>query len=191
MKKTFFAALVLSFLAVVAVGYPYSVKAGSGMYNLVDEHSSHAVVTNGANSTYGYGSGTYRSYKSSNCVGTGCPTSEIVWKCIDSFGSEFHWHTYVAIPGQYGTLDGSYIYRVDNTNNTEDFNISVNQENFYNQWVYLGWSLGTGGVDDVSKCYVATGNTNGAGTPTREFWMDHMKYWPNNSSTPPAYTHGW
>ncbi len=135
--------------------------------------------------TTGYGGHSYRI----NSEPTVANMEAVVWKCTDAFSVEYIWHTYIAVP--YNTqspIDGSYWYHVDNTNNAEDFDISVNQENFGNQWVYLGWSKGKGGNNDTSKCYVGTNNRAPSGY---EFWVDHMKYWPKTNTTPPNYTHGW
>lgn len=190
MNKTFFLSLAIGFVIAVTFGLPLTANAGAGMYNLINETDATYAVAFGpyANiTTTGYGGHAYRATSSTDIT----YYATMLWKCKDAFTTEKYWHTYVAIPLNAGVLDGTYTYLVNNTNNSEDFYIPVNQELFANKWVYLGWSKGLGGINNYNNCSVSTNAYTGVGTPQREFWADHMKYWPNSSSTPPSYTHGW
>lgn len=196
MSKKFFISALTSFILILMIGLPTEAYAIVGQYNVIDERSSYASKYSSSPSYpytdvsgIGFGGNAYRAYASIR------PTvyNTATWRCKTSYPADYRFHTYMAVPGQSGTIDGYFRYTVHNTNITEDFQIWLNQENHYNKWVYLGWSLGKGGINDTGKCYVSTNSDdyyNNSGT-SREFWVDHMKYYPSGSNTPPAYTHGW
>jgi hypothetical protein len=190
MNKTFFLSLIIGFMVAITLGLPLNANAGAGIYNLIDETDTTYAVAFGSYSDItntGYGGHSYRSSNSTDIN----YYSTMLWKCKDAFSVEKYWHTYVAVPFNTGITDGTYTYYVNNTNNSEDFYMPLNQELFANKWVYLGWSKGTGGINNYNNCSVSTNALNAIGTPQRQFWADHMKYWPNSSATAPALTHGW
>ena len=85
-----------------------------------------------------------------------------------------------------GSLNENRIDPYDKEISGGSFTYPVNQENFVDQWAYLGYTTGKGGKP---SCYVSVGNYNSAATGTQEFWMDAMKYYPSSSTTPPVYKH--
>lgn len=186
MKRNFLVLFFLTLVLVLSAGLTLPVHAGANMYNPVSETDTTYTVNNSNGIPMYFGVDT-NSYKSHNTTDQNW-TWNFMWKCKDSFSSEYKWHTYIAIPRNSGTLDGQYTYYVNNTNDTQDFPMPLNQENFANKWVYLGWSQGYGGVNDSSSCAVNVDNLNSVGTPLREWWLDAMQYYPSTSTTPPQYT---
>lgn len=184
MKKIFFISFSISLIAVLMLGTTSSARAVFNAMNLVSETNTTYTSKTGTynTKTIGYGSNSYQTTNKN-----GSPASVlIVWYCKESYAVNRLWHLYVAIPSNTGLIDGIYSYTGKNTDLTQNFVISVNQENFANEWAYLGYTKGKGGKPD---CYVITGNDNSAATGTQEFWMDAMKYYPSDSATPPVYRH--
>jgi hypothetical protein len=193
MNKTYFLSMLASFIMVLMLALPVSSYAVTGAYNYVNETSTTYTSRSGPYTnvtTTGYPSTNKHAYKSTQ-RDFGGPNNTMRWKCKTSYTTEYNFHIYIAIPENYDVLDGVYAYDAYNTNPSENFDppVNVNQENYVDQWVYIGWTRGKGGS---TNCYVYTDNIElyGGGS-TREFWVDHMKYWPNSSTTPPAYTHEW
>lgn len=191
MNKTFLFSMLASFIAILTLAFPISSYAVTGAYNYVNETSTTYTSRSGPYTdvtTTGYPSSNKHAYKSTDRTFNG-PDNTMRWKCNSSTSTNYNWHIYIAVPYNTGTLDGGYNYTAVNTVSAENFTTPINQENYANQWVYIGWTQGTGGS---TNCRVDTDNIElyGGGV-AREFWVDHMKYWPNQSSTPPAATHQW
>lgn len=191
MNRTFLLSGIISFVVVLTAMLPGISYATTGTYKYVNEKDSTYTSRSGSYTsvtTTGYPSSSKHAYQSTERTFTG-PNNTMRWKCRTSYATEYNFHTYIAIPYNLGVLDGGYNYTAVNTNPSENFTTPINQENYTNDWVYIGWTKGKGGS---TGCYVDTDNKElyGGGLD-REFWVDHMKYWPNTSPTPPAYTHGW
>jgi hypothetical protein len=185
MKKTFFLSFSITLMLVLLLGITPPVGAALNAMNLVSETNTTYTVKYGTYipKTIGYGGNSYQSLNKNGSLSN----VVIFWKCKESYSVNYNWHDYVAIPSNTGLIDGIYTYAATNTVTSENFSIPVNQENFVDQWAYLGWTRGTGGS---YSCMVSVGNNNSAATGTQEFWMDAMKYYPSSSTTPPVYTHG-
>jgi hypothetical protein len=187
MNKTFFVSALTSFLIILVLGLPITTHAATGAYNFVNEtnttYNSHTGTYTNVTTT-GYPSSNKHAYKAM----AGNRTNTWTWKCNFSTSTNYNYHLWIAIPYSTGILDGTYAYSAFNTVPAENFTININQENYANQWVYMGWTQGKGGS---TSCRVQTNNFDQFSDFNREFWIDHMKFWPNLISTPPSYTHGW
>lgn len=167
---------------------PISTFAATGTYNYVNEtNTTYTSRTGPYNNitTTGYPSTNMHAYQSTSLGGD---VNTMRWKCNSSTTTNYNYHIWIAIPYNTGMTDGGYNYYAYNTVPAENFMTPINQEAYANKWVYIGWTQGKGGK---SSCYVDTNNTELYSDFNREFWVDHMKYWPNQSTTPPSYTHGW
>lgn len=192
MKRTFTLSFGITLILVLLLGITPPVRAALNAMNLVSETNSTYTLRTGTawqSRTEGFdGSSTYNSYQSFNKYLSGDALVGMTWYCKEGYSVNYYWHLYIAIPYNTGYTDGIYTYAAYNKkadNTTYGFSIPVNQENFANEWAYLGWTLGKGGS---SNCYVVTTNSNSAGT-RQEFWVDAMKYYPKSNSTPPVYRH--
>lgn len=191
MNKTIFVSALASFLIVLVLALPISAQAGAGAWNYVDETNATYTSKSGPYTnitTTGYPPSNMHAYKSTNRTFNG-PNNTMKWMCNTSTSTNYNYHTYIAIPYNTGTLDGKYNYTAVNTVGAENFTIPINQELYANQFVYIGWTQGKGGS---ASCYVTTDNIELLSPGiAREFWVDHMIFWPNLSTTPPNYTFGW
>ena len=183
MNKLFLASFCLVFLLVIALGQTVPVQAHLNAMHVVSETNTTYTARSGTSwtsTTLGYNSNSY--WVSSV---TSSPGNHImIWYCSESWGGNYKFHHYIAIPSNAGQIDGIFTYTAINTEPSENFSIAVNQENFGNEWAYLGWTLGKGGKPN---CRVWADNYySGA---TRQFWADAMKFYPSTSSTPPVQRH--
>jgi len=186
MKKTFFLSFSITLMLVLLLGITPPVRAALNAMNLVSETNTTYTLKTGTYTTRtdtGYGGSSYQTF---NKYLPGDSYAGMTWYCKESYSVNYNWHLYIAIPYNLGYIDGTYSYGAINTDASQNFSISVNQENFANEWAYLGWTRGKGGKPG---CSVTTTNSNPAGTGRREFWVDAMKYYPSSSSTPPVYRH--
>lgn len=195
MKKTFWLSFSTTLMLVLVLGATPLTYAARNAMNLVSETNSSYTTRTGTawqSRAEGFnGSSTYNSYQSFNKYQSGDASVGMTWYCKEVYSTNYYWHLYIAIPNNAGYPDGIYSYGAYNKkvgNTTDSFTIPVNQENFSDQWAYLGWTQGKGGNTKTSGCFVVTTNTNSAGT-RQEFWVDAMKYYPSSSTTPPVYWH--
>lgn len=190
MNKTFFFSMLVSFLATLTLVLPLSASAGgTGTWNYVNETDTTYTSKSGPYTnvtTTGYPPANMHAHKSTDRTFNG-PVNSMVWKCNWSTSTNYNYHHYIAIPYNTGVLDGVYRYYAYNTVGAENFWVYINQENYANQFVYIGWTQGTGGS---TSCHVDTNNIQYFGTNPREFWVDHMIFWPN-LTTKPTGTFGW
>lgn len=179
---------LISFLIILTLGLPISGYAATGAWNYVNETNATYTSKSGPYTnvtTTGYPSTNMHAYKSTSRE-YGQPVNSMRWKCNMSTTTNYNYHLYIAIPFNTGTLDGTYRYYARNTVSAENFYYYLNQENYANVFVYLGWTQGTGGS---TNCYVETNNIKYDGdVGIREFWIDHMVFWPNLSTTHPVKT---
>jgi len=187
MNKTFMLSALTGFVLVLALGLPMTAQAVTGAYNYIDERVATWNVHTGTYTnvtTTGYPPSNPHAYKAMS----GNYTNKWTWMCNSATPKNYNYHLWIAIPLNAGVLDGTYHYYAYNTFTGENFPININQEAYANQWVYIGWTKGTGGS---LTCGVQTTNYDKYDDFPREFWIDHMEYWPNLSSIPPAGTHKW
>lgn len=185
MNKTFLVSALVSFLTILTLTLPGSAHAVINAYNLVNETNKTYTTRTGTYTditTTGYGGHAYQSMSRA----AGGPVDTMKWKCSTSTPTNYYYHVWVAVPLNYGVYDGTYKYRVTNT--AETFPINLNQEAFANQWVYLGFANGTGGPDN---CFVTVANIDLSSSNPREFWVDHIEYYPSSSVRAPQGTYGW
>jgi len=190
MNKTFFVSALSSFLIILTLALPVSVYAGTGAWNYVNETNATYTSKSGPYTnvtTTGYPRTNMHAYKSTNRTYNG-PVNSMRWKCNMSTSTNYNYHHYIAIPSNTGVLDGIYRYYAYNTVSAENFWVYINQEIYADQFVYIGWTQGKGGS---ISCHVDTNNIQYFSDSPREFWIDHMIFWPNLSVTPPNSTFGW
>jgi hypothetical protein len=188
MNKTFLLSALVSFVTILTLALPRSTFAVTGAYNYINETNTTYAVPGGTYTgvtTTGYPSTNKHAYQA---MSRGDIINTMRWKCNSSTTTNYNYHIWIAIPSNTGKLDGGYKYYAYNTVVAENFWTPINQENYVDKWVYIGWTQGKGGK---SACYVETDNVQLYSDFPREFWVDHMKYWPNQSTTPPSYDHGW
>ena len=188
MNKIFLLSFGLALLLVFVIGLYIPAKADCCAYHVVSEYNSTYAYQYGAY-TYDYTLG-YSGNAKWGYNDTSAPANRTaIWYCksSDIFTQNYYWHFYVAVPLQGGILDGSYTYNVYNT--AETFSQPVNQENFADEWAYLGYAEGKGATVASGNCRVSVNNLNAGGTPQRQFWVDAVEYWPGTSVTPPQYRH--
>ena len=184
MKKSWIVSAVVSYLLILTLGLPISAHAVTGAWNYVNETNATYTSKSGPYTNVtstGYPSTNMHAYKSTNRTYNG-PVNTMRWKCNMSTTTNYNYHLYIAIPYNLGVLDGIYQYYANNTVSAENFSILVNQEAYAKQFVYLGWTQGKGGS---TSCYVDTNNIQYYSDQAREFWIDHMVFWPNLANTAP------
>ena len=184
MNKLSLIAFGLMFVLIMALGQTSTVQAHLNYMHLVTEYNNPNYTSRSGTgwtlTNIGYSGNSYWANSTTSSPGNRI----MIWYCNESWGVSYKWHHYIAIPSNAGTLDGIFSYTANNTDPWENFTIQVNQENFANEWAYLGWTQGKGGKPD---CRVWAGNYySGA---TRQFWVDAMKYYPSTSTTPPVQRH--
>ena len=187
MNKTFLLSALTGFVLVLVLGLPLTAQATAGTYNYIDERVATWNVHTGAYTnvtTTGYPRNNMHAYQAMS----GNKTNTWKWKCNSSTAKKYYYHLWVAVPYNTGVLDGIYLYDAVNTDEGFEDPIPVNQEAYANQWVWIGSVLGTGGS---LACYVTTNNDAQRTDFSREFWIDHLEYWPSSSVIPPAKTHKW
>lgn len=184
MNRVFLITFSLMFLTTILVGQTTPVQAHLNAMHVVSETDTTYTARSGTSwtsTTLGYNSNSYWV----NRVTTSPGNHIMIWYCSESWGVNYKFHHYIAIPSNAGTLDGIFSYTAINTDSSENFSISVNQENFSDEWAYLGWTQGKGGKPN---CRVWADNYQNIAS-SRQFWVDAMKFYPSTSSAPPVQKH--
>lgn len=98
------------------------------------------------------------------------------WSCTGPTTSSTQYKWYAWIPLNYGYTDAAVSYYVRNTE--EQFSITVNQENYADEWVFLGWAFGDG---YIPWAYTFLDNDCVTGWGCNQYyevWWDDTKYYP-------------
>ncbi|MFZ3151674.1 MAG: hypothetical protein WA116_08335 [Anaerolineaceae bacterium] len=98
------------------------------------------------------------------------------WSCTGATTDSTWYKWYVWIPLNYEYTDAAVSYYVRNSE--EEYTITVNQENYANAWVFLGWAYGTGYIP-WAYTFMDNGCVNGWGcNQYYQVWWDDAKYYP-------------
>ncbi|MFZ3152029.1 MAG: hypothetical protein WA116_10165 [Anaerolineaceae bacterium] len=98
------------------------------------------------------------------------------WSSFGATTSYTQYKWYVYIPYNEGAFDAMVNYYV--SNDSETFSVTVNQENYGDVWVFLGWAAGNG---TPSLSYTSMNNkcVPGGGCETYyQVWWDDARYYP-------------
>ncbi len=165
--------------------------AGLFEYTTINDTSGYFLNSGTKYTTYSTGYGGSAKYYYQNTGGRSASYGR--WYCDGTFQNNYKWHWWIGIPYNLGYTDAVVQYYARNTDSSENFWITLNQENWGDYFAYIGWTRGTGGTYG-NTCYTYMSNSCVQGESCSYYgqvWWDANKFFVHTDTVPPQGHHSY